>query len=74
MLQLSDLTLEDIFLKITMGDGMVVGSGEENASVKKEKVRINLKLDTEQTDDDGDDAQETAEAPAQENNENGGQK
>lgn len=30
MMQLSDLTLEDIFLKITMGDGMIVGDVNEN--------------------------------------------
>lgn len=30
MMQLSDLTLEDIFLKITMGDGIIVGDVNEN--------------------------------------------
>ena len=29
MLQLSELTLEDIFLKITMGDGIVIPKEEE---------------------------------------------
>ncbi|MBE6855921.1 MAG: ATP-binding cassette domain-containing protein [Ruminococcus sp.] len=74
MLQLSDLTLEDIFLKITMGEGMIVGNGEDTASPKKkEKVRINLKLDDGQSDNDDDDDNAKQET-AQENNENGGQK
>ena len=31
MMQLSDLTLEDIFLKITVGDGLIIKNDNENA-------------------------------------------
>lgn len=67
MLQLSDLTLEDIFLKITMGDGMIVGDVLENqASDKAPAPRINVKFGDEQPDDDD------ALLEADNENENGG--
>ncbi len=65
MLQLSDLTLEDIFLKITLGDGMVVGESgeiEEKPKENQSRVRINLNMDNEQADDDDDDNDNTAAA------------
>lgn len=43
MMQLSDLTLEDIFLKITMGESI----GESKESENKPRPRINLVLDGE---------------------------
>lgn len=61
MLQLSDLTLEDIFLKITMGEGL-----EQKDSSDKPKIRINLKLDDGQSEsEDNDNENETA--PAENN-------
>ncbi len=39
MMQLSDLTLEDIFLKITMGDGMIVGDVNENHEESSENEK-----------------------------------
>ena len=65
MLQLSDLTLEDIFLKITLGDGMVVGESgeiEEKPKENQPRVRINLNMDNEQADDDDDDDNTAANA------------
>lgn len=62
MLQLSDLTLEDIFLKITMGEGL-----EEKDSTGKQKIRINLKLDDGQSEAENN-ADETA--PAEESGDN----
>jgi ABC-2 type transport system ATP-binding protein len=41
MLQLSDLTLEDIFLKITMGEQLV----HDEAEQKKERPKINIVLE-----------------------------
>lgn len=48
MLQLSDLTLEDIFIRITMGDGLTVTAAEETE--EKPKPRINLKFEDEVSD------------------------
>ncbi|MDE5946967.1 MAG: ABC transporter ATP-binding protein [Oscillospiraceae bacterium] len=43
MLQLSELTLEDIFLKITMGEGIVIPKDENNTDNNDNKVNhINL--------------------------------
>lgn len=69
MMQLSDLTLEDIFLKITMGEGMVVGDVSGSKENDKQPVpKINLRFESEsQPDDDGDAPDDAAE------NENGGQ-
>lgn len=75
MLQLSDLTLEDIFLKITMGEGIVVGeNGIEEKKETKPAPRIKVNFGDEAPDDDDDD-DTPAEAPAEaeNNNENGGQ-
>jgi len=49
MLQLSDLTLEDIFLKITMGEGFGHDESEKGVAAKgkKPKVRINLMTEEE---------------------------
>lgn len=55
MLQLADLTLEDIFLKITMGEGMVLGEATEKAEEKQPVPRINVKFsgeDNENIEDD----------------------
>ena len=46
MLQLSDLTLEDIFLKITMGDGIDADSDKKPQD--KKPVRINLMTEAEE--------------------------
>ncbi|MBQ3948120.1 MAG: ATP-binding cassette domain-containing protein [Ruminococcus sp.] len=46
MLQLSDLTLEDIFLKITMGDGLDADSDKK--AQDKKPVRINLMTEAEE--------------------------
>ncbi|MBQ3886336.1 MAG: ATP-binding cassette domain-containing protein [Ruminococcus sp.] len=46
MLQLSDLTLEDIFLKITMGDGLDADSDKKTQD--KKPVRINLMTEAEE--------------------------
>ncbi len=80
MLQLSDLTLEDIFLKITMGDGIVVGENgiEEKPEEKKPAPRIKVNFGDEEPDDDDDDDNDNTpadEAPAEAENEkeNGGQ-
>lgn len=68
MMQLSDLTLEDIFLKITMGDGMVVGdAGGVREDDTQPVPRINIKFD-----DDGD-SLSTASSEEADENENGGQ-
>ncbi len=69
MMQLSDLTLEDIFLKITLGDGMVVGESGEIEEKPKEngpRVRINLNMGSENDNDDDDDNNESAAADADE--------
>lgn len=70
MMQLSDMTLEDIFLKITVGDGMVIGDSQESNTEEKPPVpKINIRFGDEQTGDDEDD-----EAPqSAPENENGGQ-
>ncbi|MCC8136141.1 MAG: ABC transporter ATP-binding protein [Ruminococcus sp.] len=52
MMQLSDLTLEDIFMKITVGDGI---EAEAEAAASKPKVRINLNFGDQSDDDDDDD-------------------
>ncbi|MCD7811471.1 MAG: ABC transporter ATP-binding protein [Ruminococcus sp.] len=52
MMQLSDLTLEDIFMKITVGDGI---EAEAQAAASKPKVRINLNFGDQSDDDDDDD-------------------
>ena len=58
MMQLSDLTLEDIFLKITMGETVA----------KKPEKKINISFGDAKPDTDDD------EAPASESeNENGGE-
>ena len=46
MLQLSDLTLEDIFLKITMGDG--INADSDKKAQDKKPVRINLMTEAEE--------------------------
>lgn len=46
MLQLSDLTLEDIFLKITMGDG--IDADSDKKAQNKKPVRINLMTEAEE--------------------------
>lgn len=68
MFQLSDLTLEDIFLKITMGDGMVLEDGKEAPAAKETEPapRINLKFADEVEAELADDADDEKE------NENGG--
>ncbi len=77
MLQLSDLTLEDIFLKITMGDGIIVGeNGIEEQKETKPAPRIKVNFGDEAPDDDEDDDDNApAEVPAEAENtdENGGQ-
>lgn len=77
MLQLSDLTLEDIFLKITMGDGIIVGeNGIEEQKETKSAPRIKVNFGDESPDDDEDDDDNApAEVPAEAENtdENGGQ-
>lgn len=62
MLQLSDLTLEDIFLKITMGENL-----DADASAQPEKPRINIVIDNgdapdadDETDSDAPDAESAA--------------
>lgn len=68
MLQLSDLTLEDIFLKITMGEGLIVGNGEEyEAPKKKEKVKINLNFDDSPAEDDDEKAENAGKKDKEEN-------
>lgn len=65
MLQLSDLTLEDIFLNITMGD-KIISDGDDQAPAKSEPApRLNVKFGDEPVDDDDDDTAEK--------NKNGGQ-
>lgn len=53
MFSLSELTLEDIFLKITLGDNIFIEDGEIRKE-EQEKIRINLNLDDENSDDDDD--------------------
>jgi ABC-2 type transport system ATP-binding protein len=69
MMQLSDLTLEDIFLKITMSENVSDTASSENAE-KKPKIKINLNLDGNgsQDDDDDDDEADSAEAASEETN------
>lgn len=77
MMQLSDLTLEDIFMKITAGDGI---EAEAEAAASKLKVRINLNFG-DQSDNDDDDNEDNGsenesiedENASGEENENGGQ-
>ncbi len=74
MMQLSDLTLEDIFMKITVGDGI-----EAKVAASKPKVRINLNFGNQSDDDDNDDDNGSEnesiedEDASGEENENGGQ-
>lgn len=68
MMQLSDMTLEDIFLKITMGEGMIVGEAPVNRNDDKQpRPRINLKFESDEHQDDVETPAESTE------NENGGQ-
>jgi len=48
MLQLSDLTLEDIFLKITMGEGFGHSEDEKGAAAKEKKPKVRINLMTEE--------------------------
>lgn len=66
MFSLSELTLEDIFLKITLGDNVIVKNGEITEE-EKEKVVINLNLD-----DDDDDSEEDDDTSATEETNDGG--
>lgn len=71
MMQLSDMTLEDIFIKITMGDNSSPGISAE----KRPKVKVNINLDGYNSGNDGNDESknENPEAPAEKpENENGG--
>ena len=43
MLQLSDLTLEDIFLKITMGDAAAVAAAGKAEQSSAPKLKVNVK-------------------------------
>lgn len=73
MMQLSDLTLEDIFLRITMGDN-AVDEEKKKQEAPKERIRINLNLDGPAADDsDDNNSANKPEETAPENNENGGQ-
>ena len=73
MMQLSDLTLEDIFLRITMGDN-AVDEEKKKQEAPKERIRINLNFDGPAADDsDDDNSANKPEETAPENNENGGQ-
>ena len=70
MLQLSDLTLEDIFLKITMGEQI----GSNNGNDGKPRPRINLVFDNSSETEKAapsDEGSESAEASA---DDNGGEK
>ena len=59
MLQLSDLTLEDIFLKITMGENLESSASEKGGKSKKPRIEIkrseNGKIKAVQEDDDKED-------------------
>ena len=81
MLQLSDLTLEDIFLKITMDEGLDKSDDKDGKSKSKSKPKIEIKttasgkLKAVQEDDEeedsiigGDEDEETSEAGTEENN------
>jgi ABC-2 type transport system ATP-binding protein len=69
MLQLSDLTLEDIFLKITVGEGLVIKKEEENADSEAEKQ------ETEETAEAVETAEtEEAEEASDESKKDGGKK
>lgn len=72
MLQLSDLTLEDIFLKITMGDGIIVGENGIEEKESKPAPRIKVDFGDEEPDDD-DDVQTEASSKTENENDNGGQ-
>ena len=48
MLQLSDLTLEDIFLKITMGEGFGHDESEKGSAAKEKKPKVRINLMTEE--------------------------
>lgn len=54
MMQLSDMTLEDIFMKITMGENLESANAAPAAEDKRPRVRINFNLDGSQPDDDDD--------------------
>lgn len=73
MMQLSDLTLEDIFLKITMGDSAAGAEDEQKKPAQEERVRINLNFGDNQPDDDADDSNNEASETAPEADGNGGQ-
>lgn len=66
MLQLSDLTLEDIFLKITMGDGLETEDTKKTQN--KKPIRINLMTEAEEKA-----AMEAAKEAAADNNNEGGE-
>ena len=81
MLQLSDLTLEDIFLKITMYEGLDKSDDKDGKSKSKSKPKIEIKttasgkLKAVQEDDEeedsiigGDEDEDTSEAGTEENN------
>ncbi|MDD6279511.1 MAG: ABC transporter ATP-binding protein [Ruminococcus sp.] len=68
MFSLSELSLEDIFLKITLGDNIVVEDGEIRKE-ETEKIRINLKLDGEaEVEDDNDDDSSAEKAESSKDN------
>jgi len=69
MLQLSDLTLEDIFLKITVGEGLVIKKEEENADSKAEKQETEETAEAVETTET-----EEAEEASDESKKDGGKK
>lgn len=79
MLQLSDLTLEDIFLKITMGDGIIVGNVEEGSNAVSNKKdepapRIHIDFgDSKPDDDDDNEENKSPDSDSTTENGNGGQ-
>ena len=78
MLQLSDLTLEDIFLKITMGD-TVVGDVSEQQTASASGPKLDLKVEngqliaTEETADKAEEILEESAADMNKSDENGGE-
>ena len=69
MLQLSDMTLEDIFLKITMSEG-ITASDSSNAPKLEVKVKDGELIASEKTDDNKEkaDAETAEETDGSENN------
>ena len=65
MLQLSDLTLEDIFLKITMGEENSIAA--KDPSKKKSSTKLDLKIEDGElrASEVTDEAPEEAEKPAE---------